>query len=292
MIRESIRPADILTISFGLLLIIITLAIYNRIESAAGLLVLLSSMVAFQIVLVNISSVNKFFSVTRYIIFPALCVMVFFDILGLIVHKINPQDIDYLLIRLDYQLFGCYPTVYLERFSTPLFIDILQVAYSTYYFIPIALGIALKAQGKHKEFDKYLFFVLLCFYLSFVGYMLFPALGPRYAIDHLQTQELGGSMVTQTIQDVLNTLEGVKRDAFPSGHTGVVLVVLFFAFKYSRRFAYILLTPAVLLICATVFCRYHYVVDLIGGVILAVVSLALGELYYRRWEGRGNGPSL
>jgi membrane-associated phospholipid phosphatase len=291
MTQKPMKPADTLMISFGLLLIMITLVFYNRIESAGHLLVIYTSIVIFQLILVQISEMNRFLSASRHIIFPVLCVMIIFDTLGLIVHNINPQDIDYLLIRFDYQLFGCYPTVYLERFSPPFFVDILQIAYSTYYFMPIALGILLKAQGKHEGFDKYLFFVLLCFYLSFVGYMIFPALGPRYAIEHLQTQGLNGSMVTQTIQDILNMLEGVKRDAFPSGHTAIALVVLFFAFKYARRFAYILVTPVVLLICATVFCRYHYVVDLIGGVILAVVSLALGELYYKRLGGRGNGSS-
>jgi membrane-associated phospholipid phosphatase len=289
---RHLKPADTLTIFFGLLLAGITLIFYDRIESAGSLIALYASMAAFQLILTHISGINRFLSVTRDILFPVLCVVIFFDTLELIVHSVNPQDIDYLLIRLDYYLFGCYPTVYLERFLSPVLTDILQIAYSTYYLIPIALGIVLKIQGKHREFDKYLFLVLLCFYLSFIGYLLFPALGPRYTIEHLQTQDIIGFLASETIQDLLNTLEGVKRDAFPSGHTAIVLVVLFLAFRYTRRAALVLLVPVVLLITATVYCRYHYVVDLIGGIALAVVSLALGELYYRRWEGRGNGSAL
>jgi membrane-associated phospholipid phosphatase len=292
MIRKSIKPADMLTISFGVLLAAITAVFYSRIESAVILMVIFSTMAFFQLVLVYISGMNKFLSVTRDIIFPVLCVVIFFDCLGPIVHRINPQDIDYLLIRLDYQLFGCYPTVFLEEFSPPLLIDILQVAYSTYYFTATAFGVLLKAQGKHEAFSRYLFFVLLCYYLSYIGYMLFPALGPRYAMEHLQAADITGFMVSQPIQDILNLLEGVKRDAFPSGHTAITLVVLFSAFRYDRKFAFIILVPALLLMCATVFCRYHYVVDVLGGVVLAVVSVTLGELYYRRWEGRDNGSSL
>jgi membrane-associated phospholipid phosphatase len=292
VIRGGFKPADTLTITFGLLLFAVVLLFFNRIEAAASLLVLYAGMAAFQLALVYLSRMNRFLSLTRDVLFPILCVIIFFDSLELLVHRINPQDIDYLLIRLDYDLLGCYPTVYLERFSYPVFIDALQIAYSTYYFIPVAMGLALKARSRHKEFDKYIFVVLFCFYLSFIGYMFFPALGPRYSLQHLQTRGVDGLLVSGVIQDTLNALEGVKRDAFPSGHTAVVLVVLYYAFRYDRRFACVITLPVVLLIAATVFCRYHYVVDLIGGVILAVVSVALGELYYRRWEGRDNGPAV
>jgi membrane-associated phospholipid phosphatase len=289
---KSLKPADTLTIFFSLVLMAITLFFFNRLESAGYLLALYAFIILVQMLLVRVSGRNSFLTVTRDVVFPVLSVLVIFDSMGLIVHGINPQDIDYLLIRLDYLIFGCYPTVYLERFSSPLLTDLLQLAYCTYYFMPIGVGVLLKVQGKHEAFDKYVFLILLCFYFSFVGYMLFPALGPRYTIEHLQTEELGGFMVSKTIQDILNLLEGVKRDAFPSGHTGISLASLFLAFRYAPRAGFILLLPVILLVCATVFCRYHYVVDVIGGVVLCVVTLVLGELYYRRWRGNTNGPSF
>jgi membrane-associated phospholipid phosphatase len=207
------------------------------------------------------------------------------------VHRINPQDIDYKLIRLDYLLFGVYPTVYLERFISPLLTDVLQVAYSTYYFLAVTLGVAVRLKGSDYEFNKTVFLILLCFYLSYVGYILFPALGPRYAMEHLQTVELDGFMFSKTIQEVLNMIEGVKRDAFPSGHTAIALTVLYLAFRYVRKLGWIWLTPVILLVVATVYCRYHYVVDVIGGIILTIVTLAAGELYYKLREGRDHGTS-
>src|SRR5664280_1193036 len=131
---KSLKPADTLTIFFSLVLMAITLFFFNRIESAGYLLALYALIILVQMLLVRISGRNSFLTVTRDIVFPVLSVLVIFDSMGLIVHGINPQDIDYLLIRLDYLIFGCYPTVYLERFSSPLLTDILQLAYCTYYF--------------------------------------------------------------------------------------------------------------------------------------------------------------
>jgi membrane-associated phospholipid phosphatase len=94
--------------------------------------------------------------------------------------------------------------------------------------------------------------------------MLFPALGPRYAMEHLHETTLGGFLISKPIQDIPNLLEGVKRDFFPSGHTGIALLVLVLAYRYEKRLFWIILIPALLLIVATVYCRYHYVVDVVG----------------------------
>jgi membrane-associated phospholipid phosphatase len=287
-----LRPADTLTIFFSLLLLIITVLYRDQVPAAGYLIIIYGSLILFQIILSRIGGMNSFLSLMRDIIFPVVGVLIIFDSLGLIVHRINPQDIDYLLIRFDYLIFGGYPTVYLERFIYPPLTDILQMAYSTYYFMPVTLGVFLKVRGKKGDFEKFLFLILFCFYLSYVGYMLFPALGPRYAMEHLQTAEVGGFLVSKPIQDILNLLEGVKRDAFPSGHTGIALTVLFLSYKYARNIFRVLLVPVILLIFATVYCRYHYVVDIIGGVLLTVVTIVVGEVYYKFWTRRVHGSSV
>jgi len=287
-----LRAADTLNIFFSLLFLIITAVYRSAIPEAEYLMLIYGSLIFFQVILSRIGRMNAFLALTRDLIFPVVSVMIIFDSLGLIVHRINPQDIDYLLIRADYLIFGGYPTVYLERIIYPPLTDILQVAYSTYYFIPVTLGIALKLRGDNGAFEKSLFLILLCFYLSYVGYILFPALGPRYAMDHLQSEAVGGFLVSQTIQNTLNLLEGVKRDAFPSGHTAIALTVLILSYKYARNIFRVLLVPVILLIFATVYCRYHYVVDVIGGIILTVVTFVAGEVYYKFWTRRTNGSSL
>lgn len=285
------RASDIVNIFFCLFLLILTLSYYERIDKSGFLILVYSSLIIFQVILIYLSRLNSFLRITHDIIFPVFSVLIIFDSLGLIVHRINPQDIDYLLIRLDYIILGGYPTLYLERIMNPLLTDILQIAYSTYYFLPVVFGIVLKIKGREEDFQKSLFLILLCFYLSYIGYILFPALGPRYTIGHLHEGELRGFLFSGAIQDILNLLEGVKRDAFPSGHTGIALIVLFLSFKYSRVLFWIILIPVILLIFATVYCRYHYVIDVIGGILLMVVTVIIGELYYKFHKEKINGYS-
>lgn len=283
----KLRPADTITALFSFFLLVLTVFFYSKIPSASYLILIYSSLIFFQLMLVYLSRLNPFLVLTRDIIFPVISVLIIFDSLGLIVKNVNPQDLDYMLIRLDYLMFGFYPTVELEKIMTPLLTDVLQLAYSTYYFLPIVLGIALRIRGMNAEFEKSLFLILLCFYLSYIGYILVPALGPRYSIEHLHEEVLTGFLFSEPIQDILNMLEGVKRDAFPSGHTGIALTVLFLSYRYIKGLFLIMLLPVILLIFSTVYLRYHYVVDVIGGILLTIVTITIGEVYYKIYKRDG-----
>ncbi len=287
----SLRPAEALTTAFLICLMLTCLVFREKVNDIRTLVFTYSVLLILQIAFIKargILSRNKVTDILISIVFPVMCVLVIFDSLGLLVHAINPKDIDPALIRLDYLIFGGYPTVMLETIQRPFLTDILEIAYSSYYFLPISLGLLLKLQGREREFDRVVFFILLCFYLSYVGYILFPAIGPRYTMDHLQSTELKGMFVAGPIQEFLNRLEGIKRDAFPSGHTAIVLVVAGLAYRFHKIFFYITLPVILLLIFSTVYCRYHYAVDVIGGILLAVMTFYMGEKYYEQRETRSS----
>jgi len=287
----TLRPADSLTIIFLLFLMAVSLGFHGRIPHVKTLVLTYSVLLAVQVFLIRhheTAARSRVLDMARSVVFPVVCVLVLFESLGSLVHAINPRDIDPLLIRLDYLVFGGYPTVMLESFQNPVVTDMLQVAYSSYYFLPISLGVILKLQKQNEAFDRTVFLILLCFYLSYVGYLLFPALGPRYTMNHLQSADLQGVFLTGPVQELLNRIEGIKRDAFPSGHTGVALVVLGLAYRFHKAFFSIAFPVVALLIFSTVYCRYHYVVDVIGGFVLAAITFMIGDKYYGYREVRDN----
>ncbi len=106
-----------------------------------------------------------------------------------------------LLIRLDYMIFGNHPTVILEKIMNPFLTDVLQLAYSLYYFVPIGYGAVLLLNDDKEEFNRSLFLILFCFYLSYLGYILFPALGPRFYLNDLQTTGLQGYAIAEPLAE-------------------------------------------------------------------------------------------
>jgi membrane-associated phospholipid phosphatase len=92
----------------------------------------------------------------------------------------------------------------------------------------------------------------------------------------VQASELRGLFFSKGIRDTLNLLEELKYDAFPSGHTAVILITLFFSLKYRKKTFFFFLIPVLGLIFSTVYCRYHYVIDVLAGIALAGLCLYLG----------------
>lgn len=279
------RPGDTVTIIFLLFLLGLTLTFYQALPKAPYLISFYSVLLVVQIALIRLNNKGKFLSFFYDLIFPTICILTIFDSLEWLVHYINPVDIDPLLIRLDYMIFGNHPTVMLESIMNPLLTDILQAAYSMYYFVPTGYGAVLLFNNQREEFNKSLFMIMFCFYLSYLGYILFPALGPRFYLNDFQSTGLQGLFLTEPLQNLLNRLEGIKRDAFPSGHTGITVLVLYLSYKYKRGYFWMTLPIVSALIFATVYCRYHYVVDVIAGFGLTVITIVFGEWYYR-WRGK------
>jgi membrane-associated phospholipid phosphatase len=285
------RPADTVTLVFLFFLIALTLFNYRIIPKAFSLLILYSALVITQITLIRFKNRGRFIGYLYDLIFPVLCVLLIFDSLGRIVHYVNPKDIDPVLIRLDRMIFGGDPTVMLEKIVNPFLTDILEIAYTTYYFMAVSLGVMLLLHHRREEFNRTIFLVLLCFYLSYLGYILFPALGPRFVIRDLQAVPLKGLLVAEPIRNFLNWLEGIKRDAFPSGHTAIALTVLYLSYRFEKRLFRILLPAVVMLIFSTVYCRYHYVIDVLAGMVLTVLTIVLGQWYYEWWARRWRSDS-
>lgn len=279
----GLRPADAVTILFLLFLLALTIIFYEHVPKSFILISIFSILTVSQVITIKAKNRNNFLGIFHDVIFPTICVLMIFDSLGSLIHYINPEDIDPILIRFDYMLFQGHPTVMLEKIMSPLLTDVLQLAYSTYYFIPVIFGVTLLRNNQRREFDRTLFLILFCFYLSYLGYILMPAIGPRFTINHLQTTELRGLFFAEPIQNLLNQLEGIKRDAFPSGHTAIALVVLYLAYRFKRGLFWVFLPVVTALIFSTVYCRYHYVVDVIGGFGLALLSIFFGEMIYDRW---------
>ncbi len=275
---SKLKLSELINTGFTLLFALVLVFNFNSIENSSLLLAGYILLLIVQAIFIKVHPQSKAVEYLKDIALPVVSVLFIFDSMTYIVHGVNPRDIDPLLIMADYRLFGVYPTVWLERFINPVLTEILQLCYSTYYFLPVILGISLKIKKEERGFEEGLSLIILCFYLSYVGYILFPALGPRYTMAHLQHTELKGVFTFKWIYHTLNSLEGIKRDAFPSGHTGITLTVLYVAFKYDKRLFLIYLPIALLLIFATVYCRYHYVVDVIAGVGLFFVTLLLYRL--------------
>jgi membrane-associated phospholipid phosphatase len=191
------------------------------------------------------------------------------------------KEADAELAHLDYRFWGANPSVWLERIITPWLTEYLQIVYTL--FVPAVLLIAflLWRERRYAEFRFYAFLIALGFLVSYVGYVIVPARGPRFFLRHLQTTDLRGLWVTRLLQTTLDRLESKAWDCFPSGHTELSILACWGSRMISNRLFWIYFAYTLSIISATVYLRYHYTIDLLAGAAVAGLLVLIAPPLYR-----------
>jgi membrane-associated phospholipid phosphatase len=202
--------------------------------------------------------------------------------MALLVPAVRGSNADQFLANLDFRIWGANPTVWVERFYSPVLTEFLQWVYTL--FIPVVLFVAwlLWKRGRVAEFRYYAFLIAVGFLSSYVGYLAVPARGPRFLLKHLQHVPLQGLWLFQSMQSMLDQLESVSYDCFPSGHTELTILAWWGTRMVSKGWfgIYFAYTPCI--IFATVYLRYHYTVDLLAGVATATAVILAAPVLYRK----------
>jgi membrane-associated phospholipid phosphatase len=273
------RPADLVTIGYQIF-IMITICFHFFSVPNRGILLIYHLVVIVFLLWLPYAKSNKLIRWLRTF-YPLIIIPTNFHELHYLVHNVNPVDFDELLIKIDYAIFGVHPTLWLEQFSNPLLVEYFQIVYATFYFLPIILVIILYKRKEQDDINFIVYIIVLGFYLSYATYFLVPAIGPRFTLSHLQLNPVTGLWVTQPIIDALNFLEDIQRDAFPSGHTEMTILTMIYAWKFSKKYFWILSIIGSSLIISTVFLRYHYVIDVVAGGVLAYIVYLIAEPLYQ-----------
>jgi membrane-associated phospholipid phosphatase len=280
-ITSGLNPGDIIVIAYLAIIVLLIILFSHRIEHWALLCAAHLFVAALVIVLAKFGSPLRVVSLLRGW-YPLLLIGLTYKELTYLIPRIHPRDFDVALAAIDYRMFGVNPTVWIERFTWPPLTEAFQLTYSTYYLLPVILGVVL---WRKKRFDSFFFFVFVLmfgFYLSYLGYIAVPAIGPRFlpSIVEAQTKPLTGVWLFQPVRQMLDRAEGITRDCFPSGHTELTLLVLFYAYKLHRKSFWFFLPFGIGIILSTVYLRYHYVIDVVAGLLLAVaVAVAAKPLF-------------
>jgi len=202
-----------------------------------------------------------------------------------------PYTADAALSRADTWLCGGDPSLYLEAYLTPGRIEFFSFVYAA--FIPyIYLTIVLNCLGRPPlERSYFLTGLVFTYAISFLGYIFLPARGPAvyHAADY-QTALGGGYFYHLVLQGVETT--GGMQGAFPSLHVGASLYLCLFELETNRLRGLIYLPLVILIYVSTLVLRYHYVVDLLAGTIIAAACLPLGQTLFDAWVRRRQAAGL
>ncbi len=278
-IRKNIRLFDYVNIGYYAFMLVVILIHYQDIPNPMFLITVYILIIAASLYLIDKENHTKLIRMLRYF-YPFIFISFVFESLGFIVPFINPYNKDTLLINMDRALFGSDVVNILGFLNIRGITDYLQLSYLSYYFLPLFLVYYLYSRKKIKRLSYTLFALSLGYYISYIGYMILPAIGPRYSLPYLEGIPIKGGFIYNAVYPVLNSLEHIKQDCFPSGHTEISVLVLLLFKDENKKIALIILPIVLSLILSTVVLRYHYGVDVISGIFLAFVVYYFSKYIY------------
>lgn len=213
--------------------------------------------------------------------YPLVLFILLYEETRPLIHMVFPHSFDPLINRLELALFGIYPTVWMQKFVCFGLNECLMFSYSFYYFLLVVLGTGLFLTRKVKEFDDLLFTSAVAYYISYLGFILFPVEGPRFTLMSGHQVEINGGFFTSLAQGLINTA-GIQGAAMPSSHVAVALVVLVYARRHHRLLYWVLSPLIVSLFVATVYGRFHYVSDVAAGILVGGASILVCDAIIRK----------
>lgn len=245
-------------------------------------------------------SKNRLLDFLRHF-YPVLLYTGFYCETGMLNHMLIPGFLDPQFIRIEAAVFGCQPSLaFMEHLPYLAVSELFYMAYFSYYLMIVGVGVALYCRDR-RQFFHYLSIICFVFYVCYLIYIFLPVIGPRIFFREFMDYQLPPDVhpavapsfpaavkvgVFYRIMAWIYRVFEAPGAAFPSSHVAVAISTLFFSFRYLRPIRWPHLVLVALLCLATVYCRYHYVVDVVAGALTAAILIPIGNRLYFKFDAR------
>ena len=216
-------------------------------------------------------------------------------------------NLDHLFATLESDLFGCQPALLFDQVCSGLFWrEAFNMGYWLYYPM-IALVSFYYFFCRPKEAERCTFVIMASFFLYYIIYIFLPVAGPQFYFPVIGEEiaaagpypELGDyfnlhpeiSIAQEGKGGLFTELVGMAQGAgerptaaFPSSHIGVTTILVMLAYRAKKWLFAVMFPVYVLLCCATVYIKAHYLVDAIAGLVTGVLVYYLTTWLYKKFE--------
>ncbi|MGA2623423.1 MAG: phosphatase PAP2 family protein [Bacteroidota bacterium] len=274
VMNVELRTVDIFALAYIILLSLLEVLFRSNISGWQNLLFENGFILIGLVVLVSVlqriqsSTVRSTSRITLYMMLTSII----YHQMGTIIHLVFPFWWDGEINTVEKALFHGYPTVLLQWTARPWLTEFMMFGYVVYVALLPAVAFFIWIRGNQHELEQYLTEFVLTNLLCYLFYFLVPVAGPSRALAAMYTTPLHGHFFTSVTEYMAANVH-LPGGAFPSAHCASTIVMLAALYRCSRPVGYGFVAMAFLIFASTVYGRFHYITDVIGGISLAILSL-------------------
>jgi len=296
---------DFVTQGYILVVGLLVLLFHNQTVPGWGWLVGAHALLLYLVhQMVSANSRNRGGSILDFLrhFYPVILYAAFYRESGMLSQMIVSGHFDHVIIIWEQALFGFQPSMqFMASLPWLPVSELFYASYFSYYIMIGGVGLALFFR-RREAFFHYVSVLSFVFYVCYLIYIFLPVIGPR-----LFSRSLGGFTLPPDVQalvapELLPFPPQVTRGLFfrimaliyevfeapgaalPSSHVAASICTVWFSFRYRLRIRYVHLVMVVLLCFSTIYCRYHYVIDVLAGLLIIAVLLPLGNWLFNRYH--------
>jgi len=220
--------------------------------------------------------------------------------LQIVLPAITSRVVDAQVYAADLALFGFEPALAWDRFVTPARVEWFAFFYYLHFLVLGSHVLPLLFfGGRGQLLARFVVGILFVFCVGHGVYLAVPGYGPFwYFRGRFEHEPLVGGTFWALVGTAV-AAGGAGKDIFPSLHTAGPSFVAIFAFLHRTRRPFCwtwlpLVFIAANIIGATLFLRWHYIVDVVAGLALALtaahVCIRLADREARHRNASGLAP--
>lgn len=205
-----------------------------------------------------------------------------FAVLQHILAAATRHNFDLALYQFDLAVFGIEPAVAWDKHVRPATTEWFSFFYFSYYFVILAFLAPFVFLARDRRLvQEFAFGFLFVFCVGQTAYLLVPGYGPHLLLASRFQNPLDGPFWWKLVAGAVSS-GNARTDIFPSLHTAAPVFLTLLSFRHRRlpifRFSWpITALFASQIVIATMFLRWHYVIDIVAGLALAVVARWVGQ---------------
>ena len=173
-------------------------------------------------------------------------------------------------------IFSGQPSVaWIRHQPWPFLSALLHAGYLSYYFVVAAAPLGLWISGRRDGARRAIALEMAAFYVCYAVFVLFPVAGPRYVFP--PAENAATAVGPARLARALLEAGSAWGTAVPSSHVAAAVVASGAAWREWRRLGAVLVPLAALLCLGTVYGQFHYAVDAVAGLAVAIAVLWWGR---------------
>ena len=133
-------------------------------------------------------------------------------------------------------------------------------------FLPLLVAVIFYAFFNQKKFRELMFTIIVVWLISDLFFIF-------YQTQVVRPEIIGSGFFNNLIRLIYS--HDAPYNAFPSTHTSLSTVIALYFISIKNKWSILFIIFSVLIILSTLFTKQHYVLDVAGGLVLAIATFFL-----------------